>query len=119
MQPLFTRALVAVVLALPFGAHAEEIKIMTVQSVEILMKNAGPIFEKSSGINIILTTGLSAAAKTKIDAGETFDLAVLAPTVIDQLIKEGKIIAETRSDILRVGGPIVVPLIGASGMTPG
>jgi len=44
----------------------------------------------------------------KIDAGESFDVAVLNPPVIDALIKDGKIVAGSRADIGRAGLGVAV-----------
>ena len=41
--------------------------------------------------------------KQRIEAGETFDVAILLPPLIEDLIKQGKIAAGTRTDIARSG----------------
>jgi len=45
---------------------------------------------------------LPAGTKARIDAGETFDVVCLTTSVIDQLIKEGRLVADTRRNFLRV-----------------
>jgi molybdate transport system substrate-binding protein len=51
---------------------------------------------------------VNAELKRKIEAGETFDVAVLNPPVIDALITAGKIVAGTRADIGRAGLGVAV-----------
>src|SRR5206468_4742052 len=47
--------------------------------------------------------GLAAGFKQQIEAGEAFDLAVLTPPLIDDLIKQGKLAADSRAVIARTG----------------
>ena len=51
---------------------------------------------------------VNADLKKKIEAGESFDVAVLNPPVIDALAKEGKIVAGSRADIGRAGLGVAV-----------
>lgn len=89
-------------------ANGAEIKVLGTQSVQIIWNDVGPIFERSTGHKVTLTPNLATATKKLIDAGETFDVAIATPPVIDQLIKEGKIIAATRTDIVRQGIGVAV-----------
>jgi hypothetical protein len=49
-------------------------------------------FEQQTGNRIALTTDVPVATKSKTDAGETFDVAILSPQLVGQLINEGKIV---------------------------
>jgi molybdate transport system substrate-binding protein len=72
---------------------------------QIVMRDLAADFEHKTGYKIIQlsrTIELPAAVKTRIDAGESFDVAFLTTPVLDQLIKEGKLIADTRTNFLRV-----------------
>ena len=60
-------------------------------------------FERATGHTIDLRFEVSADLKKKIEAGETFDVAVLDPPVIDALIKCGKIAAGSNRDICGYG----------------
>ena len=90
------------------GASSAEIKVLGTQSIQIIWNDVGPIFERSTGHKVTLTANLATATKKLIDAGERFDVAIATPPVIDQLIKEGKIIAATRTDIVRQGIGVAV-----------
>ena len=84
-------------------ADAAEIKVISSYGMHAIMVDLGPQFEKATGnkLNIAYDTS-SVRLKKQIDTGEAFDIAILTTDVIDDLIKEGKIIADTRSDIVRV-----------------
>ena len=52
------------------------------------------------------------ALKRQIDTGERFDVAILTTSLIDEVIKEGKIAGGTRADVARSGIGVIV-LTGA------
>jgi molybdate transport system substrate-binding protein len=89
-------------------ANVADIKVLGTQSIQLVWKEIGAKFEQTTGHKVVMTADIAAAAKRKIDGGETFDAAILTPAVIDQLIEEGKVVAGTRIDILRVGIGIAV-----------
>jgi molybdate transport system substrate-binding protein len=82
-------------------ARAAEIKILATASLKPALDKLGPEFERASGHKLTSEFGTSAPLKRQIDAGKPFDLAILVPASLDALIKEGKIAADTRTDISR------------------
>jgi molybdate transport system substrate-binding protein len=50
-----------------------------------------------------VTYGLTANLRKQIESGESFDLAVLTPAAIDDLIKSGKIAGDSRTPLARTG----------------
>jgi molybdate transport system substrate-binding protein len=100
------RAVVVALLALAVlavSAEAAELKVATIRVGDIVLKELGPEFERTSGHTLRLTVDLAPALARKIDAGEPFDVAILATPVLDRLIAQGKIAAATRMDVLRAG----------------
>jgi molybdate transport system substrate-binding protein len=98
----------ALALGLPFAlapmtAHAAEIRLLCSNGLREVMEVLAPQFERASGHKLNISFGLAAAYKRQIDAGETFDLTVLTPPLIDDLIKQGKVVADTRAVIARSG----------------
>src|SRR5213078_586808 len=55
-----------------------------------------------------VTADVAQVMKRRIEGGEAFDLAVLVNFQIDDLIKSGKILAETRADIMSSGIGVAV-----------
>src|SRR6185503_10026910 len=90
-------------LLLAVGAEAAELKVATIRAGEIVLKELGPEFERTSGHTLRLIVDLAPALARKIEAGEPFDVAILATPVLDRLIARGKIAAATRTDVLRAG----------------
>jgi molybdate transport system substrate-binding protein len=54
-----------------------------------------------TGHKLAIKFATSAVLKRQIEAGEAFDLALLVPGALDDLIKQGRVVAETRVDISR------------------
>ena len=83
------------------SAAAAEIKVLATTSLKATLEKLAPQFERSLGHKLTFEYGTSAPVQRKIDAGEPFDLAILVPASMDALIKSGKIVADTRTDIAR------------------
>jgi molybdate transport system substrate-binding protein len=90
-------------LAQGVAVEAAEIKVLNTAALTALMNELGPQFERQSGHKVVMKTEVSAALRRQIDTGETFDVAVLNPSHVDDLIKVGKIAPDTRTDIARAG----------------
>lgn len=58
-------------------------------------------FQQQTGYKVVMTPHIAAEAKRLIDAGERFDVVILSPAVVDQLIREKKVDSTTRVDIMR------------------
>jgi molybdate transport system substrate-binding protein len=60
-------------------------------------------FERASGHKVTVEFAVNPETKAKIEAGQPFDVAILNPPVLDALIKQGRIVADTRAVIGRAG----------------
>jgi molybdate transport system substrate-binding protein len=103
---------VAIALLLILGwssaADAAEIRVLCSNGLKAVMEDLAPQFERATGHKVVVTFGLAAAFKQQIEGGEAFDLAVLTPPLIDDLIKQGKIAADSRAIIARTGLGIMI-----------
>lgn len=89
-------------------ADAAEIKVVAGAATTGVLTELGPQFERATGHKVVIQFGLSGAFKRQIEAGEAFDIAIIDPTMLDDLIKQGKIVADTRADFARVGIGVAV-----------
>src|SRR5262245_3283569 len=85
------------------GAQAAEIQVLCSNGLKAVMEDLAPQFERATGHKVVVKYGLAAGFKQQIEAGEAFDLAVLTPPLIDDLIKQGKLAADSRAVIARTG----------------
>jgi molybdate transport system substrate-binding protein len=93
----------AVILAVASHARvagAAEIKVLS--GSRAIVEELARQFEGASGHKLIIRFEGNAQLKRKIEAGEAFDVAILNPPVIDELIRSGKIVG-ARADIGRAG----------------
>ncbi|MFL5063628.1 MAG: substrate-binding domain-containing protein, partial [Xanthobacteraceae bacterium] len=94
--------------ALLTNVHAAELKVLSGNGARAAVRELASQFERASGHKVALRFEVNAELKRKIEAGETFDVAILNPPVIEDLIKQGKIVAGTRADIGRAGLGVAV-----------
>ena len=101
------RLTAAILVTLAIGAHASiagaaEIKVLCSNGIKAVMEELIPQFEQATKHRVRVTYGLSAALKRQIEAGEVFDLAVLTPALVDDLIKQGKVASASLATTVRV-----------------
>src|SRR5678815_2482454 len=83
-------SLIGIAQALP--AAAADIRVLCSNGFKAVFEELAPQFERASGHKVNVT----------------FDLAVLTPALIDDLIKSGKLAADSRDVIARTGLGIMV-----------
>lgn len=89
------------------GASAAELKVLTAGAMKTVVLALAPQFE-SQGHKLIVDNDTAGGLTKRIEGGETFDVAVITPGVIDMLIEKGKIAAGTRTNLARVGVGVMV-----------
>jgi molybdate transport system substrate-binding protein len=87
----------AMVFAVGISANAAEIRVTSSNALKTTLEELAPAFEKATEHKLVFTWGAGAPLKAAIEKGATFDVAVLATAAIDDLIREGKLIAATRT----------------------
>jgi molybdate transport system substrate-binding protein len=90
------------------AVSAAEIKVLSAGGVRPALEELISQFERTSGHKVTTTFVGGPAVKQQIDGGAAFDVAVSSATVIDELVKSGKLSADTRVDIARAGIGVVV-----------
>jgi molybdate transport system substrate-binding protein len=100
----------ALLLALPHTVttQATEIRVLCSTALKGVLDELVPQFERTTRHKVVIEYGPAASLKRKIEGGEPFDLAVLTPVVMDDLIAQGKIAANTRTPIARSGMAIAM-----------
>jgi len=89
-------------------ASCDELKIFGSRVTRMIVEEVGPQFERATGHHLTVLTDVAAVMKRRIEAGEPFDLAVLVNFQADQLISQGKLLGDTRSDIMKAGIGVAV-----------
>jgi molybdate transport system substrate-binding protein len=104
----------ALILGLIFAAFqnttvlAAEVKIFTSRAIATVLEVIGPEFERTTGNKLNVISGFSPVFVRQINAGEPFDVIASPPGTIDGLAKDGKVLAETRTKLVRSGTGVEV-----------
>jgi molybdate transport system substrate-binding protein len=85
------------------AAEAAEVKVFTARAIATVLNEIGPEFERTTGHKLNVISGLPPQFIRQINAGESVDVVVTGSPVIDGLIKDGKVIADTRTNLVRSG----------------
>jgi molybdate transport system substrate-binding protein len=99
---LLSALALGVTIVAPDIVLAADIKVLSIPFKGPLDR-IGPQFERSTGHKIAVKYAPSVPLQKQIDSGEPFDVVLIFPTVVDQLIKHGKVAPGTRVDIARAG----------------
>jgi len=87
----------------PALGQSAAIHILVSNGVKTVIDEIRPEWERAAGHPLALDYGTTAALKGRVERGEPFDLAVLTSDAISDLIKEGKVVAFSRSELARCG----------------
>ena len=101
-------ALALAALGFASPARADEVKVFSSVAMRAVLEELAPRFERDTHHHIVATFGLAAQLKTRIENGEAYDVAILTPAQIDDLIAKGKAAGASRAVIARTGLGLMV-----------
>jgi molybdate transport system substrate-binding protein len=84
-------------------AQATSLRVLISDGMKPSMEELIPQIERSIGRTLAPHFDSSKTLEENVQGGEGFDAAILSSEVIDDLIKQGKIVPGTRTDIARTG----------------
>lgn len=103
------KALFALALSIGLAAaQAADIKVLSGNGARAAIAELGARYERESGHKVTIDFAVNPEVRKRIQGGEAFDVAILNPPVLDALIKEGKVRADTRTVIGRAGIGVAV-----------
>jgi molybdate transport system substrate-binding protein len=85
----------------PTAADAAEIKLISSVGMRAVLNELKPQFERASEHTLAITFGTAVPLKRQIDAGESFDIVILTPAMVEDLVKQGKV--ATKADVAKSG----------------
>jgi molybdate transport system substrate-binding protein len=93
------------VFLLAAGAHvqAAEITVVSTNAVKTVLEELRPQFERASSHKLALRFAPTSEIKARIEKGEVCDVAILTAAATDDLIRQAKLDAATRTEIARAG----------------
>jgi molybdate transport system substrate-binding protein len=88
------------------AASADEIRVLSSVGIKAVVDELAPQFEKATGHKVTLVFGLAGALKGQIEKGDAFDVAILTPPLLDELIAKGLVSA--KASVARTGLGLMV-----------
>ena len=83
--------------------EAAAVRVLSSNGVKGIIDEVRPEIERAIGRPLSIEFSTSASLKPKIEQGEPFDVAILTPTMVDDLVKQGRIAAGSTVNIARSG----------------
>ena len=83
--------------------QAGQIRVLSSNGVKVAIKTLRPEIEERIGRSLSIEFNTAASLKTRIEAGEDFDVAILTPALIDELVEQDRIAADSRLEFARTG----------------
>jgi molybdate transport system substrate-binding protein len=90
------------------SASAAEIKVLSAGAFKQVVLALVPEFEKQTGNKVVVDNDTAGGLAKRIEGGDAFDVAVITPAVINDLIKKGKIAGGSEIALASVGVGVVV-----------
>jgi molybdate transport system substrate-binding protein len=113
MRSWLNRAGVAGVLGLltiscAVPAPAAEITVLAGMGVISGVSDLAPAYEKLTGHSVVVRFEQAAAMNEKINSGAPADIAALQPEQVDNFIKQGKMVAGTKTNFAQAGVGVAI-----------
>jgi molybdate transport system substrate-binding protein len=104
----FTLVVCAAVLMSGAPALAAEIKVFSAGAIEPGLVRAIEAFKRASGDTVKVEFNTAPQLARRLAAGDMADVLIAPPAALDQQAKDGKVVAEGRATVGRVGAGVVV-----------
>lgn len=89
-------------------AHADQVRVLSSVAVKAVMDALVPEFERTTKHKISAEFGIAAAMKTRMEGGEPFDVAILTPAMLDDLVTKQLLDPSSRPVVARSGLGLMV-----------
>ena len=108
MKSSLLRVAVGLTLALAVSVQAAEVRVMAGSAIAPALNEIARQFERKTGHTLVIDYGIFQVLKRKIDAGDAFDLAIIGEGSMDDATRQGRVVADTRTLVARVGMAVAV-----------
>src|SRR5262249_4102454 len=105
---VFVAGMMAFGVAAATRVDAAEIKVLSAGAYKSVAVAVQPDFEKQTGHKLVIDNDTVGGLVKRIEGGEAFDVVIVSPGAVDDLIKAGKAVAGTRQTLARVGIGVMV-----------
>ena len=99
----FLGAILSVGLLLTGAARAESLAVFSTVAAKGALELITPDFERTNGHTVRLHFGTAAELKAEIEKGAPFDIALLTAAAIDDLVRQSRLVASSKTSVFRSG----------------
>lgn len=99
---IVTLAATAALLTQASAAETKELRILCSNGIRAALLQLTPEAEKTLGRKLSVNFSSSTSLKKEIDGGAAFDLAIVTPGIVDDLVKAGKVAAGSQTTLATV-----------------
>jgi molybdate transport system substrate-binding protein len=92
----------------PSPPNAADIKVLSTHAVLEVLRELASQFERTTGHRLSFRYNPANVIKRQIESGAAFDVAIVTRQTIDDLVTQGRIIADSCRDIARCGLGVAV-----------
>lgn len=85
------------------AVSADEVRVLSSVGIKAVVEELAPQFEKTTKHKVTPVFDLAGTVKTKIEGGEPFDVAIVTPALLDDLIAKGLVAPSSKSIVARAG----------------
>jgi molybdate transport system substrate-binding protein len=105
-----TATIFTATLAMIMSTHAQaaEIRVLTSGAIKAALADIKPLFEEASGHKLVVSSDTSGRIAKRIGDGEETDLLIVTSGGIDELAKQGRVVAGSKAVLARSGIGAVV-----------
>ena len=94
---------IAIAQANPPVGKAAEIRIFTARALATVLAEIGGEFERATGHKLIVSSDLPTGFLRRVNAGDHFDVLISGAVPVDEWIRDGRLVAMTRTELARSG----------------
>ncbi len=88
-------------------SFAAEIRILSVAAVETGLQAFAQVVKRETGHDLKIQFNTAPQIAQRLAAGEAYDIVIAPPDSIAKAAQDGKVVADTRIAVGRVGGGVV------------
>ncbi len=89
--------------AVDVNAQASPLRVLSSNGVKAVVESLQPDTEQAVGTSLSIEFSAASSLKRNIQEGEPFDVAILTPTLIADLVDQELVVGESRVDFARAG----------------
>ncbi|MBV8823960.1 MAG: substrate-binding domain-containing protein [Hyphomicrobiales bacterium] len=104
----FILAIFAAIVLFGAPALAAEIKVFSAGAIEPGLVRAIEAFKRASGYTVKVEFNTAPQLASRLAAGDVADVLIAPPAALDQQVKDGKVAADGRMTVGRVGAGVVM-----------